>query len=238
VLYGAIVAYFGLKLIRYLTQREDKNMMKKIATLVVATALTLTLAVAAQASLLSLDVTGSLDGATVLTTPGGSAPLGTDTPFSYHAIFDSTGGSEIISGTGLYQYTAATTFALAGYGTYASSSLFVTLADPSSAFGKYMVGILADFSNNILIQYGTASPPFSGGAPTPSVLSNFATNGFNGALTFDGGVTLSNLTDVIGSIPTAAITTAAAVPEPSTYVLLTIALGAVGFVRRKMNQQM
>jgi len=210
-------------------------MMKKIATLVVTAALTLTLAIAAQASLLSLDGTGSLDGATVLTTPGGSAPLGADTPFSYHAIFDSTGGTEWIPTYGIYLYSSVTTFALAGYGTYTSSSLFVLLADPTSVYGSYSTGIVNDQNNFINSSYGTASPPFSGNAPTPSVLSNLVTPFTNGALTFDGGVTLSNLGNG-SAIPTTAITTASAVPEPSTYALLCLGLGVLGYARKRMNK--
>ena len=210
-------------------------MMKKIATLVVTAALTLTLAIAAQASLLSLDGTGSLNGATVLTTPGGSAPLGADTSFSYHAIFDSTGGTEWIPGYGIYTYSSVTTFALAGYGTYTSSSILVMLADPTSVFGSYAAGIISDQFNDIVNYYGTASPPFSGNAPTPSVLSNLGAKSNEGAFSFDGGVTLSNLGKG-SAIPTTAITTASAVPEPSTYALLCLGLGVLGYARKRMNK--
>lgn len=208
-------------------------MINKITTLVVSAALTLIVAVTAHASVLPLNVTGSLDGATVLTTSGGgTAALGADTPFSYHAIFDSTAGTEIFSGYGLYAYPAVTTFVLTGQGTYTSSSLFVILADPTSIFAHYAAGILSDLSNTLVTQYSTASPPFSASNPIPSTLSGVGSHAFNGALTFDGGVTLSNLTNGVET------TTSALTPEPSTYVLLTIALGAVGFVRRKMNRQM
>jgi hypothetical protein len=209
-------------------------MMKKITTLVLTAALTLFLAVAAQASLLSLDVTGSLDGATVLTTPGGSAPLGADTLFSYHAIFESTGGNDIGPGV-YYLYSATTTFDLSGHGTYTSSSLSVALTDPSSSFtpGSYLSGILANNGDGLAAQNSTASPSFSMGAPTLSLLSNPLPGMAYGAISFDGGVSLSNLT--LGSaIQTAELTGASAVPEPSTYALLCISLGVVGYARKRM----
>lgn len=200
-------------------------------------ALTLSLTVAAEASPLFLDVTGSLDGATVLTTPGGgTAALGADTLYSYHAIFESTGGTPLTDGTNffVYLYPASTTFELSGHGTYTSSSLSVFLADPSSVYapGYYVVGLMAVNGDGLQAQSVTASPSFSMGAPIPSLLLD-PVGMATGAISFDSGVSLSNLT--LGSaIQTAEITAATAVPEPSTYALLCISLGVVGFARKRM----
>ncbi len=209
-----------------------KTRFSLFLSLLTLAALTLSLTVAAQASLLSLNVTGSLDGATVLTTPGGSAPLGADTLFSYHAIFESTGGTNIGFG---YLYPATTTFDLSGHGTYTTSSVSVFLSDPSSSFspGSYVSGIIAINGDGMAADNWTASPSFSMSAPTPSLLSNPDLGMAGGTISFEGGVSLSNLT--LGSaIQTAELTGASAVPEPSTYALFCIGLGVLGYARKRM----
>jgi PEP-CTERM motif len=218
--------------------KGEENMRRKITAVLSAlflAALTLTLAVAAQASPLLLNGTGSLDGATVLTTPGGSAPLGADTSFSYHATFESTGGTYM----GGYLYSATTTFDLSGRGTYTSSSLSVLLADPTSPLSfltnYYTAGLMAANGDGMAGQYSTASPTFFMGTPTPSLLSNpsLPPDLVGGTINFDGEVSLSNLT--WGSAnPTAELTAANTVPEPSTYALLCISLGVVGYARKRM----
>jgi hypothetical protein len=106
------------------------------------------------------------------------------------------------------------------------------LADPTSAYSSYATGIFADVTNDIVNFYGTASPPFAGNAPTPSVLSNLGAKSTMGALTFDGGVTLSNLKNG-SAIPTTAITTVSAVPEvTSSFTLLAMVAGGL-LVRRR-----
>jgi hypothetical protein len=130
-------------------------------------------------------------------------------------------------------YSAATTFAITGHGTYTSSSLLVWLSDPpTSEYGAYSAGIYANLSYKLVDFYITASPTFLSSAPTPSLLSDYILQEGWG-LIFDEGATLTNITAGTAT-PTAEITNASAVPEPSTYALLCISLGVVGFVRKKM----
>jgi hypothetical protein len=53
----------------------------------------------------------------------------------------------------------------------------------------------------------------------------------------DNGASFAFYGDLAGSLNMQVSTGAAAVPEPSTYALLCIGLGVVGYARRKMGKQ-
>ena len=87
--------------------------------------------------------------------------------------------------------------------------------------------------------YITTPTPWDPAAPTPLVFTgfSFSNTSDNLSIPLTGGSTLTNIGWDVNSKPTAEITSGggpAAVPEPSTYALLCIGLGVIGYARKKM----
>ena len=184
------------------------------------------------ASLMALDMTGgALDGSTLLNgTALGSS--GQDFDFTLHAVFDSTPiGPSSTSFAWFATTTTMTLTTLSGDVTLRGTVPVVLAAIHFGPLVMYAAGIAPDgVSDNYIL--GTAqSPVFDPLNPTPMVLVSDTTIA-TGTLVF-GTDTLSNL--VGGTkVLTVEVSNATAVPEPSTYALLCISLGVVGFVRKKM----
>ena len=202
--------------------------MKNGMLLLILGLLTFSLAVPSRASVLSVDVSGILSSSAKLD----GSELGASTPFSYHAIIDSTGGRYIFDDT--YQYDALTTFTIAG-NTY-TNNLFINLTD-KTGIDDYSVNIMNDseyYNVNVFgLFYAAATPTYTANTPIASILSDLQGGLVLDTLNISPAHTLYALYE---GTPQAAINDASAVPEPSTCILLGIALGAVGFARKKMNK--
>lgn len=186
----------------------------------------------ATATPLNLDYSGVLEATSTL---GGTA-FGASTLFTFQAGFDSSAPIDFGGGGGGAIY-AVTSFSIdiTGYGTFTGvvpdADLNVLVLDPSFS-GFYALGLVSgDLSNGFYGTYDTATPPFAGNAPIPSVLS-----GYLGTASGSYTIQLSGVSGglVINGIEnhTAALV---AVPEPSS--LLLFASGGVLFglaaVRRR-----
>ena len=200
--------------------------------------LTLVIAPASYASLMVLDMTGgSLDGATLL---NGNAlgVTGQDFDFTLHVVFDSTPITTI--GTSFAWFAATTSLTLKTFsgdvtlhGTV-PVSLGAMVLGPTTLYAA-AIAPNGDFQNNYISGISSApTPVFDPLNPTPTVLVSDTTYA-QGTLVF-GGDTLSNLGGGTKGL-TAQVSNASAVPEPSTYALLCISLGVVGYARRKMKME-
>jgi PEP-CTERM motif len=193
--------------------------------------LTLTLVIAPpiHASVMLLDMSGTLGGATNL---NGSA-LGADTAFTLHAVFDSTPINT--AGPNRSWYAATTTLNINGHN--ALNGALPVYLDSFTLFGThYFAGIASasgDAQNLLTFSSDNPSPVIDTQNPAPTF---FAVDGSSvgGTLTF-GTDTISTI-NIVNTPSTLQINYSNAVPEPSTYALLCLSLGVVGYARKKMNK--
>ena len=198
--------------------------MKKVMLLLILSLLTFLLAEPSHASLLAVDVSGTLPGSTELN----GIALGAPTPFSYSAIIDSTGA---IYESGNYQYDALTTFTLAG--TSYTNNLAIELISAIGG-GTYHINLingLGDKNGILGFAFAQATPDYYDDAPTYSHLFDYVGYEASGILNIDPTHSLTLSAGDYGA-PQADI-----VPEPSTYALLCISLGVIGYARKRMNKQ-
>ena len=211
-------------------------------------ALTLLLATTVWGSPVYLDVSGKLSSSTVsgqLGSPDPGVPLADNTPFSYHATFDTTNiyGP---GGTGLVGYNLSSlTFNLAGdiYPLVPIGNLIVALFDPTGPFsGMYGAGLVSLVlpGGFMLPAYSTASPSFLLPDPAPFVLksSDYLSQlspGAKAAFLLNETTYLAQITFATEG-PTTTFGYASPVPEPSTYLLVTLGLGMLLFVRQKKTK--
>jgi hypothetical protein len=206
--------------------------MKRLTLIAAALGLFALVPGTASAGMLTLNYSGTFSADTTL----GGTPLGADTPFTFAATFDSTADQDPTVGHGLYP--ASVIFDITGFGTFASApgaGEQVELGDPRIAGGgaQYLVG-LAQFNGvQFRVGFNTATPPFDADSPSPSVLSDFVNNFgvvFGGTIPLAGGAGDLFIPDNgITSFGSTATISSAAVPEPSSLVMLSLgALSAIG----------
>jgi hypothetical protein len=206
--------------------------MNRLALIAAALSLLAVAPSRATAGSLTLNYSGSFSADTTL----GGTPLGAETPFTFAATFDSTADQDPTLGHGLFPATVV--FDITGFGTFTTApgaGEQVELGDPRIAGGgpQYLVGLSQFDGVQFRFFFDTASPPFDADNPSPSVLSDFVSNSnflFGGTIPLAGGagelVIPSNGITSFG--PTATITSAA-VPEPSSFTLLGVAvIGSAG----------
>jgi hypothetical protein len=222
--------------------------MKRMLLIVTAS---LGLAASAAGSLMTLTYTGSFGPTTTL---GGVLLVGaeeSEAPFSLQAVFDPTHnifseylppGFPVPPGAGLF---AATSLSILIQGTpyvaILSPNLNVVLVNSFAGSNDYFgAGLYSPTTEMGMASYfDTATPPFSGPAPTPSVLSDFLANdsGFllGYEIMFDGGVSL--VINDLGSSPFTAELTGdlSAVPEPGNLLGLCGLISVAGFLRCRRN---
>ena len=199
--------------------------------------LTLGAVAPAAASVVTLDVSGTFGAGVLL---NGAISL-ENTPFTYRALFDPAVNTGTAPGN-LVSPTLSLAFTLNSVTYYGGSSfVYIDATDPVTPSTPYTVGLsnesLTDwqyFNGN----YDSISTPFNAANPLNSILSGTNVDNSSSGLSFafTGGATLSNLVFDAGA-STATFSGANAVPEPSTYLLLTISLGAVGYARKKMTRR-
>lgn len=198
--------------------------------------LTLCCTTQASASLISMEVSGTFGSGVAL---DNTTDL-SNVPFTYRAQFDSsvntgTPPGNLVSPTTLLEFTInSVTY------TGASSYVYLDATNPITPSTPYTAGLSDENQANwhyFMGNYDTISTPFNAAAPQNSILSGAGVDNSTGglSLTFTGGTTISNLSFDSGAA-TAAISTTA-VPEPSTYALLCLGLGVVGYAKRKLVQR-
>jgi PEP-CTERM putative exosortase interaction domain len=203
----------------------------------------LALVSSANAAILTLSHSGTFSA----TSQFNGVPFGMPTPFTYQAVFDSTTDTHVVDGVflanGLGIFDTVVTFNITGYGTFTSDpagDVNVLLGDPSGSLSSpsfYAAG-LADstVTFGFFTRFNVAAPPFDADVPTPSVLSNVSNHAANFIfIPLNGENSLFiNGVDPVGA--TAQITGAnAAVPEPSTFALFGMALGAGCYFYRRQR---
>jgi PEP-CTERM motif len=212
-------------------------MKKTILSLVTLLTLTLTLNISAQASLLSLDVNGTFGPATTL--DGTSLNL---KPFTYHAVFDSTGfqgTSQFESGYVLSKLTFdfnSQTYTMAS----GTPDIYTYFADGNGTIAGLLNANMDKYFASAFLypQYGE----WNHAALVPMTFSgrlfDFASDSLTVPLA--GGHTLANLSWDSDSPTTAALTastpSASAVPEPSTYAFFSLGLGGLVFWNRRQKK--
>jgi hypothetical protein len=196
--------------------------MKVTSLLLIAS---LELATTAPAALMNLNYSGSFGPNTTL---GGTA-LGTETPFSIVATFDSASGIDPSPSPGVAVFAASSFTIVLNGQTYTASpslSLNVLLLDPTSHYNpnNYEAGFYAgDLSAGFNSFYTTAIPTFSALSPTPTVMSGWYENNVTPYTIALEGVTGGLAINDVGTSPfTAEISS---VPEP-----VNVALGVFGVV--------
>jgi hypothetical protein len=189
----------------------------------------------ARAEILTLHHSGTFAPGSAL----GGVPFAANTPFTFHAVFDSTADSDPFNGYAIFD--TVVTFEIPGYGTFTSDpagNVNINLRDASLPSGFYAAGLVAvgamgEITEGFYAAFSTATPPSDADAPMPTVMSVFAG--------WDGGPLTIPLTGGAGDLffsvnsasfgPTATITgpAQAAIPEPGTLALLlvgTLTMGA------------
>ena len=208
-------------------------MLHRILTAILL--LTLGVTAPATASLMTMEVSGTFGAGVLL---NGATSL-ENTPFIYRALFNPTVNTgtppgNLISPASVEFFINSVTY------TGATSYAWIDATDPVTPSTPYTAGLSNESTtwNYFAGNYDTISTPFNAATPKNSVLSGTnvdnSTSGLS--LTFTGGATLSNLVFDAG-VSTVTLSGASAVPEPSTYILLSIALGTVGYARRRMGKK-
>lgn len=212
--------------------------LKRFITLAAAAALLAYGSGTSFASLLKLDMSGktgsdtTLDGSTTLN----GNTINNGQSWSLSATFDTAtlvnmGGNGFkaapgVSVTGVIDGTSFTT----------TGSFDVWLFDTLYLPPNYAVGFYIGNFNSIVTLFGSTAPAgWSADAPTPTIFQN--DKGFLGpaysSMNFSTSAGYLNLAPTALDT-TAQITGAAAVPEPSTFVLLAVSFGVLGYARKKM----
>ncbi len=197
--------------------------------------LALAVAVPAHSSVMVLDINGTLSSTTTLN----NIPLGADTLFTLHAVFDTTAllATDTQDPMTIAWYAATNTLTLSGHAPLNGTVPVILLsAIVPGVFTLNAAGIApVDINQTNYLDALSASPNpfFYPLTPIPSDLNSGIGGDAQGTLVF-GSDTLGNLS--YGSPPSNAVISvgATAVPEPSTYALLCISLGVVGYARKRM----
>ena len=204
-------------------------------TLFVLTA-SLGLAVAAPATMLTLNCTGTFG---PMTTLGGTV-FGADTPFSYHATFDSTTDVYGNPDQGVFPITSFSIVLPSGTYTAApQADLNVLLNHTLPA--QYSAGLSTTDATvgpgRFFCQsYSAATPDFSADAPTPSVISHLVSRTYTAhyTITLNGGAG-----DLVIEGPGSSSFTAeiAPVPEPGAWAMMGLTFcGVAGYTIRRRPQ--
>jgi hypothetical protein len=145
-------------------------------------ALVVTLAAAvapAGAQVFQLEMTGDLDARSAIVSGGAATPLGTPSPFTLTALFDTRSPNLVapIPVPGFRAYTpisaqltlGARTYDLQGFGAATPLGISVSIFDPAQPFnpGSYAVGIIQDplaDGSGFVAAFRGASPAFTLGA--------------------------------------------------------------------------
>ncbi len=210
-------------------------MKKRIFSLLSMAVLTLTLAAPTMASVLTLNYAGSFGPTSTLN----GSPFGVDTPFTLQATFDPSADLLPVSGVGVFSITSFSIYLQgATYRALASPLLNVAFeAPPTILF--YAVGFVDSVAptSGFVTYFTTATPYASADAPASTQFSNFVGNFIFVPYTImlnngDGDLVINDF-GATGNY--SANFTESAVPEPSTYLLLCLSLGAVGIARRRLR---
>lgn len=223
-------------------------MKKYILSLLTLAALTLTLAVPATASVV-IDSTGGISvgdlplsgmqGATVFTAGSGSAITNLKL-----GLYASAAGDNFFSAA--LRSVEPGNVPTAGKGGILASVILpvtVTVGD-NTLYDFTSLGALGAYSLTPGTQYALT---FYGAGPDNyiglsildpvnyAVADGFTVQGLGYSV--DNGASFTFVENTMGGMSIQVSTGAAAVPEPSTYALLCIGLGVVGYARRKMGKQ-
>jgi PEP-CTERM motif len=216
---------------------KERSLMKKLYMIATLLGLLTLASGRADAGSLTLNFSGEFGPTTTL---DGTA-LGSDTPFTFAATFDSTAG--IFFATGAYIFPTVVTFDISGHGIYTSvpgSDVYVGLEDPSSGSRGYA----AVLTNKAVTQdfgaaFTTTSPTITAADPMPTTFSGLinASGFFHLTVPLQGGAGDLVVNDLVTNVGSASIT-AAAVPEPGTLTLsgFGLAIAGIGAWRRRRNR--
>lgn len=182
----------------------------------VAGALTVVALGAANAANLALDLTGEFGPTTTLD----GTPLGANTPFSFHAVFDPLDNVNPTPGAGYFRPTQFT-IEIAGHGTFAAVpnvDLNVVVLDPTYHLNVYAVGLVTSAGTPFFLQtYSAVATPFNPSTLTPTTFLEFlgTLDSFDEApyvIPLGAGAGSLAIHDFGGAVPSASLV---AVPEPS-----------------------
>ena len=177
-------------------------------------------ALQAEAGSLVLNQSGSFGPTTTL---AGDA-LGTETTYSFQAVFDTSTGVSLGAGQALYDISSLS-IRLGSLGVFTgapAADVHVLLGDPSNGFA-YFAGITdAGVNFGIAPFYADASPAFLVAFPTPTAFSGLIDPDAVVPFTIElSGVASPLIINDLGATPI--VTSISAVPEPSSIVLCGIA---------------
>jgi len=189
------------------------------------------LATAASASMVTLNYSGSFDPTSTL---GGTA-FGADTPFTFHATFDSAQDTYANVGVGIFNIQSLSVQLPSGSYTAEPGGNIVQLMDLTGFWAN--VVIIGSSSGGIQSLFSAATPNFSADVPVASALSGdfwnltsdnpyaIVLDGAQGDLVIKG----------FGAGPfTADITGPAAVPEPGQWAMMGLTFcGVAGYGFRR-----
>jgi len=199
--------------------------------------LALGLAASAQATLLTLNMSGSFGPTSTLD----AIAFGAETPFTLQAEFD-TSAPAIPPGFGMpinrYPLTGLD-ITIQGYGTYvgtpaALSDLMAAFADPNfAANGFYIVGLTSSSDGGLTPDFASVTPVFNVNAPGPAVFSGGTAQlaALPIAIELDGLAGGLVINDLGGQALTASVV-AASVPEGGQMAMTCLGLLGLGAMVR------